>query len=486
MAGKKRLNNPKTVERAKTVVLVALVLCCICLVVSVVSIQGRLNGKDDFFWFVNTPHDAGAGASGETVNTLTAFSVLYEPEVIMINGADGRHILDEESDIYNRAIESINIIIKDLHSSNAECSKLSDYAEWDNALKVNSIYVKYPCSRKTEFEAQFYEINNSVLSSNIAEYTEILLVASNADSGTIAMIPTEDGVLKIKTNISPVAINEIIMAENNENEKAYAFASELNLDKREDGKIGENARKVVLDRNVIVPSRNVIADNILIDVPWKYKNEINFTEATELTTKLIDIFGYNPNTIRQYSDMNEALVFVSDSGTVKAHPNGTIEYKALTKTEGLNLATVVQGKTGNVYSVTSGLVETVRKIYSICADETEGRDYKIKLTSIPQKVSLGDDMKFEMDYFVDGRRVELAEGHAVEATVSGGMLTELKLQVRTIKKTEGKTEMKSLFEAIDEFCSEHPGSNKIVNSNQIYSVTETEKEISAEWEIKGI
>ena len=477
---RKHLKNPKAIEKAKTIAVVALVLSAVCLVLTVFNIQGRLNGKGELFWFVNAPQDVISGTSGDASNTITAFSVLSEPEFILVNGTEGRYILEEKNNIYSKAVETINIIIKDLHSTNAEYIKLEDYAEWNNALKVNSLYVRYPGNRQTDFEAQFYEIGNSALVNNISTYSEILLLAASADEGSIAMIPTEDGVFKIKTNISPVAINEIIESRREDSENIYAFASELNLDK------SGNGEKLILNPNIIVPSKNIVTDNILVDVPWKYKNGINFTKSTEVTTKLIDIFGYNPNTIRQYSDMNEALVFVSDSGTVKAHPNGIIEYKALTRADGINLATIVKGKSGNVYSITSGLIEVVRKIYGICDDNTENREYSIRFTSIPQKATIADDMKFELDYFVDGRRVCLPEGSAVEAIVSGGMLTELKMQVRTIKKTEGKTEMKPLFEAIDEFCSQNPASIRIVSAKQLYKVLENSEELGAEWEIKGI
>ena len=477
---RRHLKNPKVIEKAKTIAVIALVLSAVCLALTVFNVQGRLHGKGELFWFATTPQDVISGTSGDVSNTISAFSVLSEPEFILVNGTEGRHILEEKNSIYSKAIETINIIIKDLHSTNAEYIKLEDYAEWSNALKVNSVYVRYPGNRQTDFEAQFYEISNSALANNIFSYSEILLLAASAGEGTIAMIPAEDGVFKIKTNISPVAINEIIESHKEGDENIYTFASELNLD------AAENGEKLMLDRNIIIPSKNIVTDNILVDVPWKYKNGINFTKSTEVTAKLIDIFGYNPNTIRQYSDMNEALVFVSDSGTVKAHPDGIIEYKSLTRADGINLATIVKGRSGNIYSVTSGLIEVVRKIYGICDDNTEKREYSIRFTSIPQKASVADDMKFELDYFVDGRRVCLPEGSAVEATVSSGMLTELKMQVRTIKKTEGKTEVKPLFEAIDEFCSQNPSSNRIVSAKQVYKVLKDSEEIGADWEIKGI
>ncbi len=483
MADKKiRFRGSKIVEKIKTVSIILLCLCCACLMYVVVNTQGRMEGKRGNFWFGKNTQDVTSAISGETeANMLSAFSALSEPELIMINGTSGRNILYEDDEGYDKAVEAINIIVKDLHTSATEYNKLNDYAEWDNALKVNSVYFRYPCGRQTDFEAKFYGINNSNLAKSVEEYSEILLVVSGAESEVIAMIPNGDGVVKIKTNVSSVALNEIVASQENSAQNVFAFASELNLDKQGE----DEAKRILLDREIIVPSASIVTDNILIDVPWIYKNGLSITSSTDFMMKLINIFGYNPNTIRQYSDMSGALVFVADTGTLKAHPDGIIEYKALAKSEGLKLSTASQGKTGDLYSVTSGIIEIARKIYSICDEDSESREHRIRFTSIPQNISETEEMKFEIDYFVDGRRVELAGGHAIEATVVGGVLTEFKMQIKSIKKTAGKSKTEPLFEAIDRFCAENPTSKIIVSSKQIYKFIENGKEIGSEWKIQG-
>jgi hypothetical protein len=82
---RRHLKNPKVIEKAKTIAVIALVLSAVCLALTVFNVQGRLHGKGELFWFATTPQDVISGTSGDVSNTISAFSVLSEPEFLPID-----------------------------------------------------------------------------------------------------------------------------------------------------------------------------------------------------------------------------------------------------------------------------------------------------------------------------------------------------------------------------------------------------------------
>ncbi len=473
----RRRKSYKIFEKIKTVIIVVLCLSCAYLMYSITNLQGRISGNRNLSWFSGGITEKADVPGGNGLNALTAFSVLSKPETIMINATNSRHKISPDNNLYNTILETINAAIKSMYNSASEITVLDSFAEWDNAIKLNSIYIKYPCLRQTSFESQFYGINSGTLVKNIDKYSELLMVFPASGDSIIVMIPSENGIIKIKTNVAAGAINEIINSQKPEDKKTYSFASELNLDKTvKDNK--NNAAE--LKRTLIIPSVDETYDNILLEVPWLYKNGISLNQTTEFMLGLIDVFGYNHNTIRQYSDMNGVLVFVADTGTIKAYPDGKLEYKALTKKDGILLTS----KANDAYNTTSGLMDVLRKIYYICFSEQENGEFDLRFSLLP-KTEQSDEMKFEIDYFFDGIRVDMGNEHAAVATVNSGMLTELKMNLKTIKRTDGKTQSKPLFEAIDEFCVKNPMNKKIMEAQTVYRANENGNEICAEWEIKG-
>ena len=88
------------------------------------------------------------------------------------------------------------------------------------------------------------------------------------------------------------------------------------------------------------------------------------------------------------------------------------------------------------------------------------------------------------EVFIDGNRIEFGPSPAIEANISQGILTELKMQIKEVRKTGNRKELLPVFDAIDSYCEEKPGTKKLLDSDIVYKFTENGAEISAEWKIK--
>ncbi|MBR5613827.1 MAG: hypothetical protein IKW64_00805 [Clostridia bacterium] len=478
-----RNERAKLIERTKTAVIVLLTLSCLFSGYYVFDIYRDQGGVGSFWWGTNSAvsfvENASESVSNGALNTLLQLS---EAETIMINRVENRDAISAENQAFSKAAELADAVIKETHlQPDTAFSGEVSVAEWQGAMKANSIYVRFGKDKSSSFEAGFYKIAASKLAESIPRYEELIILPDNAAKLLNVYIRNRKDAKTVKVRFeTPLAktVNEFIDEHGKISSKMYAFAYELNLDKLD---AGQDAAS--LDSMFVLPVVSVSAYNVVADVPRAYKTGLNFTKTTDFTTGLINVFGYNPNTVRQYVNSDDALIFVGETGSLSVHPEGYIEYKALGTKDGVSLAAQTQT---DVYTVTTGLINVLNKVYSLSGVIPEYCDSKLKFAEITQLSNAASGFKIGFDYFVDSRKVKFSEEPAILAVINDGVLTELKMQVKTVKKTDKVTETAEIFEAIDSYCKENPKVKRLTDGKLIYKFAGNGAEMSAEWEIQGV
>lgn len=478
----KRSERAAVYEKIKTAIICLLCAGCVYFTYKVVDLQYKPLSTGSSFWNSSNQNAQSTGGDTSAENTLVSFLEYSKPELIMINRGENRGVLNSDKDGYAKTIDFINKAMQSTHSSAASVSRVSREAVWKGLLRSNSIYVRFPCARPTAFSAQFFRAKDSAFARNAETYSQALLVPDSTSGKVCVFIPPDDGddeILKITTENFAETLSEIINSLEYIDKKEYAYACELNLDKT------ANSDGAVLDPMLVIPLDKIYSKTVKADVPWEYKQGMSFTQTTEFTMRLLNVFQYNPNTIRQYADKDGALMFVSGKGTIGVHPDGMIEYKALDETEGLALTASGQNKADDFYAPVSELMDILNKITEGCGAKGESTAGELKFSEIPLQKGDSREMKVCFDYFVDGVRVQLPDGYAVEAVIKNGTLMQLKVWIKTFEKTDNDYEDRAVVDAIDEYCAAVQSVKRISRAELQYKFAEDGAEINADWNIKG-
>lgn len=469
-------DRKRWMEKGKTLLLIFLVICCLGLLYSVLDLyRGQVSIRTVFWGPENSPADS-KSQTLTSQNVVSAFWKWSEPDIIMTNCAENRDLVLNDDGEYKKVVESINMIMREAYSQKESAFEKVSVAQWKNALKGNSVYVRYPSVRPVNFDLQFYETKETSFLKNVTAYSETVFVPNvSSDRGVSVIIRDEVSgeYVKITTDADATVLKNVLRNRLDGRMSSYSFAYE---------NAGQNIGGASLGEMIVIPPSGQDVNTIVVKVPRVYQGGINFTRTTEFATGLINLFGYNPNTIRQYANSDGAIMFVGETGSLSVHPRGKIEYKALGENEGVSLNQ--SGQTGaGVYSVVSGLSALMERVSALCGVGDEKHDAELKITAFPD--ILQEQMVFKFDYFVDGHKVVIDEDSAVSAVVKNGVLTELKVWVKAIEKTEDINRCEEFFTAVGAFCEQNPKCRLITGGELVYKPIEDEKETFAVWEIRG-
>lgn len=455
------------IEKGKTAIIVLLCVCCLYLLVAVIDLYKGQVSIGTFFWGTENTAGLSGGQDNATQNVVNTFWQLSQPERVFVISGDDRRIVTKADSDYQQLIEKINVTIRDIYSVKAADILASDEEQWKECLAGDAVYVKFTAPRDTGFESLFYGVKDSGLSRALESCNEIVFVPDQALKSTLSVyIKDEKGdkftrvTMQTDTEIFKKAIEE-----SRGNGREFSFGFEI-----------EEAKNVLAPM-ILVPTGEIETRNIRVDVPRIYKSGINFTKATEVTTGLVNIFGYNPNTVRQYENTDGALIYVGETGSLSLHPEGRIEYKALGENEGVPIATGTSGL-ASAYSVVAGLSEVMEKIYNLSGIKDEKHHAELRITDFRQ-----DGMEF--DYFVDGTRVSLGDGAAVSAVIKNGVLVEFKMWIKTVEKTESSTKSIPMLTAVNDYLAQNPRTESVNSEGLVYIYNGGDNETSAVWDIQG-
>ncbi len=483
MVSSKSQKRKKIYEAIKSVSIFILCVSSIYMAYKVIDMHSNSGVMETSFWFTGSDPERVMSSEFTTENILKTFLDYSKPELVIVNRGENRGELKMEHDGYDKTMDFINKVMQSIHSAGAEYSKVSSDAVRKNLMVANSIYIKYPYARLPEMDARFFQIKDSGFAKNASIYSEAFLLPDIASERVAVFVVSKDNpeeMLRIQTESFAATLSEIINSLDYINTKEYAFAAELNLDKAGEN---DNGVSTILDSMIAIPLNKKITNSVLCDVPWEYANALKFTQATDFSTGLMDIFNYNPNTIRQYAAKDGTLTFVSGKGTLSMRPDGVLEYKALDQSEGIAFSSGNNMRSDDLYTSAAGVIKTVKKILNLCYSSSLDGKTDIRFTKITKQAE--GDIRFCMDYFVNGYRVTMKDGCAIDAKVHGGVLTEMKMHIAVFKTLDKETENKPLINAIDDFYVNGGQNKKVAEAGLVYELSGEGNEMTTRWEIRG-
>ncbi len=471
MKGTKHFKRQKLIERAKTVAIVLLSLSCVFSGVTIYRIY-----REQVLTTAKLPTAYSSYEHDKTFQTALAdFWRVSKPEMILINKVGVHKNIKENTSSFDGASEVTSSVMREVFLSSGVNFVAVDEQEWRTSLKNNSLYVKYPGIRSTEVESNFYEELKNPIPGIADSYRDMVFVphADNPKKMTIYIHDTDSGKFAKLDFESALAksVREVIKTENENLGQKWSFAYETGLDKLES-----------LNPMLTVPTEEITANMINISVPKLYESGLNISKTTEFSDGLISVFGYNPNTVRQYSGSNNALIIVAETGSLSIYPGGKIEYKALTANDGIKFA---ETETNSMYDVNSGICSIMEQVFYLSGIMPENRDFDIRLTVMPKDIE-EERLEIGYDYFVHGNKVAFPEKTAVRAVVEKGALTEFEMQVREIEITGEKAKLSSLTDAIKVYKSANPGIKGIADIHKAYIIAQEIKDIPLAWEVGGV
>ena len=476
-----RIKRRAMIETGKTVAIVVLCLCCVFFLYSIWELYKGQVSIGQAFWGTESSTMNGTAKSEDVVNS---FRSLVEPELIMVGQANARAVLNHESQEYVRAVTAINDVVKGVYSCQPSAFEATELKLWQNVISNGVVYARYPCTVSTAFEKPFVISGESAMTGAVRNYEDLLIAPSvTSDKGVTVFVKDSSTLqtFKVELDVPSKELRSIIESCPGKKNNAFVFAHELNLDTPREEEIGESM--IMLDSMFLIPLEKTAANNIVTSVPEAYANGLGFSHTNEFTSGLLSVFGYNPNTVRQYANDDGALIFVGDTGSLSLRPDGRIEYKALGENEGISFMT--SGRTeADPRGVMSGLTGMLNTVFSVCGVTEESSYAYLRMTEMPDMNNPGD-IRIKMEYYADDNRILLGTEPAVDAVIKNGVLVELRIKVKSVEKTEERTPCQDAFRAIDDFCEKNPLCKKIKKGNLVYKAFEDGKATSAVWQIQG-
>jgi len=185
-------------------------------------------------------------------------------------------------------------------------------------------------------------------------------------------------------------------------------------------------------------------------VPSVYKDNLRIDKITESMENLLPVYGYDVTTVRRYSDYNNALIFADATSSIKFTYDGTVEYSAVNKENGVEVGLLSSAR--GVYSI-------VYKTLKTFGVNVEG-DMGIRLTNIRTE---GEEIWFSFEYTYNGITV-IEETPAITAVVTNGRMTKLYMRVRGYNEKGGET-----------------AENKVSGNGNIHLIYKGETEKKGSW-----
>ncbi len=470
-----RSEKSRLIEKAKTVIIVLLFFVCVFLGYRILRLYNAQTNVEGALW-------GSAGGSAEVMESgnNAQLNMVHDrpwPDVIMANTYLARNRIDADSLMFKTFAKLADKLMGEAyHAKNEDVSAVS-MDEWESALKFDSVYFRYPLVRYAATDASFYGAKSADALALQDGYSELIIAYDKYQDYVLLYFARQDRRDFLKVNITGDTAEEFREKATKldlDSKKDWIFAWELNLDTKTQND------KVLFDPMLLMCAEEEKTPDIRIDVPKYYVTELDFTKATDLTLSLVNIFNYNPNTIRQYVGKDNAIMFVGETGSLSLHPDGIIEYKALDTEDGVPIS-----KDGSCSDVMYGLCAKLEKIMRTCGINTAGADFKAKLTQMPSSYNYNDRLVVTFDYFVKNSRIEIPETSAIRAVIVGGKLVELKMYLIDTEVQGKQSALPDIMDSINEYCIANPQCNTVNKAYSVYKYNKDNENISADWKIEG-
>ena len=423
------MKNP--IERLKSILLICLVISSIIL-----TTNKWFNEKlwpEGYNFFSDAKNYFTNDKNNEESNYEITDDILNPSRIILNNS--GNHVLhSSSSDVYFLLLPEIKELLEKLVSEGTFVQ--IDESEWNSALKSKSCYISYPVNYDSKF---FFSKFSEIKDMPIKLVNEFMIIGDIRIPSVMYVYvkdASDDTIYKKRINYDSKEIPIQIDSSYSDSDEIFYYSYELNFDRDNRNSVDD---VIVIDPDVLI---NISSKNLpLISEVNVFEN---ISANTALCNKLLSAFGYNSSTIRKYIENDNSIVFVENYGSVKFHSNGTLDYKAVDNTKGIQLSS------NSIFGCVNDCIAMVNEVSS-----SIGFDKKMHcVMSSDIKDFNSNTFTLTFDYYSDDNMIIIPSeiygiNHAVEVEVVSGKIVAYKQIFKRFKATENYISFNSAIDAID-------------------------------------
>ncbi len=344
---------------------------------------------------------------------------VFRPYKIIVNLGEYNTVFYEGSGEFDKFKSIYNVIFETILSGSGDFRRTTvDSDEWFNVLgaKEKYFFVNYNISCNTKTVGQIMGIKDSPLASSTPRFKELIIIPGDNVSSdiTVYIKSVKDKTinkyfirhdkLKLLAFLEDIDLNTV---------QKYFFSFEKDLDKKKNN-------KTVINSEVLIPLSKI--DFPIIRSYTTFKPENN-----QILEEIINVFGYSINTLRQYKEKDNTVVYVENNSTLKVAPEGIVEYRAVEQGKGLRLYNNQMPGEKNIFYLYESLVMAIDLM-----EKTGALNKNLHITSdILENSDKPGVYRFTFGYFINGIPVLIKMDdnivrHAVEIEITNGTLNYYK------------------------------------------------------------
>ncbi|MBE7038277.1 MAG: hypothetical protein E7404_05170 [Ruminococcaceae bacterium] len=395
------------------------------------------------------------------------------PKQLVINNASKRSVFFETGNEYDEIIGSVKEIF--ISALKVGEYKTADVSEWNAALKAKSIFVSYPVAYDSKILGDILGIEKiNIENINIRDF--VISHGDIASSNLNVYLKNFDNnsVLKCSVKYDKNAFDSLLTKYASKTTGDLPYSFELNLDKTNSDK-----QNVTIYPDVLLSIMSTEYNSLYSINPVYSRANEEF--ETETVNAILKNFDFNINTVRKYPEQDKSLVFVENYGSIKIHPSGYFEYRAIAPDKGIELPVSDSADYNEVFTAS---LNFVTDLWTSVVPQSE---LNLSLTSdITERDAKTFD--FTMNYYVNGTLIrddmQSSSGQimpfGLSMSVSNGKITSYKQLIRIYYEGDSKLKNISTIEALDKlFVSQVFTKNDAVkeifpayvNNEGIYNIT---------------
>ena len=370
------------------------------------------------------------------------YNKTMKPRRVVVNGGGARVVYLKESDYYNEAMQYIDVIMSDIKSKEVAVDEIS-YEEWKNLFKTKSLYVDYGYEMDFENLNRMYGMSTSSGKFRQAtQFTGFIVVPNTTDGICEVCMLNESNNTVVRHSFSADVNDMYNFIEQSTYQKHQndTFAFEINLDILTSAEDAVE-RKVAFSPLTLLTIPMGTETNAVLQNNGVFKSYEEFESFAE---KALNIFGYTASSLRKNVRSDGTITFVENNATISFYYDGTIQYSAVSKENGLRFSN------GNAtsYQAVHDVLNVTGKVWAQSGMDTKNLDYQLVSP-------LSDDKNrkytVRLDNMYKGTTINYSNitSNAVVAEVEEGYITELVMHLSNITETGRKTQSAPVLMAID-------------------------------------
>ncbi len=406
------------------------------------------------------------------------------PDRVVVNCVGSRRSIYTEGNqefatVYEIAKKNLTRWLKE---GQAEMEKIEEKLYYDT-LKTRSLLLQYPVEMPVRVLGQLVEISESAVYHTVSSVTELVLVPKESNVELLLMDKKDGTVYRYLLGTDGGELLEAINRYGTGNSNVMLSAYELGFYRQPED--SELVPKLILNPFVMLDTSNQSQKTEVLEARVPFGN----LDAMEQAEELLRLFGYNPNTIRRYTEASDARVFVSDRSTLRLYPDGLLEYNATEARYGISLHDM-EG-TGDAQTFLESVDHTADWIFKLFQIAGLEEMPKMRVTSDISEQHY-ETFSFTMDYQVNGRPVAVNyDGsemvnplhHGAVLEIQDDRIVSMRILLRDYRTTEEQITNMPLVSALDAFSASAENSYEAEDVSLCFIDNGKEEWVQACWSV---